>query len=81
MEQHDLPQGVWFEPERNRFRVRLYRGRHVWLKYFRSVEEAKQYRDALLQQIISGEAVREKERLSPLATMTIKLARSIPKSA
>jgi hypothetical protein len=36
-----LPRGVWFETERQRFRVRMYRRSQViWLTYHLTLEEA-----------------------------------------
>lgn len=36
-----LPRGIWFEPERQRYRVRMYRrSQVVWLSYHFTLEEA-----------------------------------------
>ena len=38
---NELPQGVWFEAERNRYRVRLYKHKRVGFRaYFPTLEQA-----------------------------------------
>lgn len=37
----DLPKGIYFEKQRNRYRVRLYKYRHVvWRSYHNTLHEA-----------------------------------------
>lgn len=35
-----LPRGIWFEPERNRFRIRKYRNGRTFIRYRDTLDEA-----------------------------------------
>lgn len=46
----ELPRGIWYEPDRNRYRVRLYRrSQVVWRSYHFHIEEALEALSSALQ--------------------------------
>lgn len=66
-----LPRGIWFEPERHRFRVRLYRRSHViWLTYHTSLDEAIETLNSALEAQSAWQPIVEQKK-PPLVPQTI----------
>lgn len=49
MIEEKLPRGVWFEPKRGRYRVRLWRNKRAHLSYHETKEEAVRVHTALFR--------------------------------
>ena len=48
-----LPRGIWFEAERNRYRVRLYRNGRSYLRYRDTLEDALTAYEELSRQLVA----------------------------
>lgn len=62
------PRGIWYEPDRKRWRVRIYvRSRVVYLRYYDTLEEAlKGYEEARKRQKEIREALKSTDTMDQI---------------